>query len=169
MKEELIAKYKTQINSIGDQKLDIPAGRETDFWDWFERKSRIYNYKKIRNKLYVTNIPILENFCFKNSFRIAQGFVKRLFYFEGFTYHSRTDNCIRHAFNVCENDTVFDYTLFENPENRQDYYIGIRIPLNFAREIYKLKTEGSYSQYPLLVAYFMMVYKIDGYIQYTSP
>lgn len=139
MKQELITKFKAQLSSMSDQHIDIHSGHENDFWNWFEKRSRIYNINRVRKNMYKTSIPILENnFCFKNSYRIAKGFVKRLFYYEGFTYHKNTDNCIRHAFNVCRQDTVFDYSLHGKPESKQDFYVGVKIPLSFARKIYAM-------------------------------
>lgn len=163
-KKELILKYRTQLNSFSDQELIIPELHEYGFWEWFEKRSRIYNYKRIRKNLYMTSIPIVgNNFCFKNSFRIAKGFVKRLYYFEGFTYDSSTENCIRHAFNVCKHDTVLDYSLNGKPESTQDFYIGVKIPLNFAKKIYHLKGDAKYTQYSLLVPYFMFSNGIENF------
>lgn len=169
MKQELIAKYKAQLSTMSDQQLDIPVGSETDFWNWFERKSRIYNSKRIRKNLYITTIPIVENnFCYKNCYRIAKGFVKRLFYFEGFAYHIHTENCLRHAFNVCKHDTVFDYSLNDKPESKQDFYIGIKVPLSFARMIYAKGGDYKFTQYSLLVPYFLYSIGHKDFFQYRS-
>jgi hypothetical protein len=170
MKHELILKYKNQLKSFDDQKVIIPMGFEDKFWEWFENKSKMFELKKVRKKLRATNIPIVENnFCFKNTYRIAKGFIKRLFYYEGFSYSNRTESATKHAFNVCKNGKVNDYSLKDKPNEKQDYYIGVKIPLSFARKIYKEKGDYKFAQDSLLVAYFMYINGIKGYMQYTEP
>lgn len=136
MKHDLIALYKTQLKSFDDQKIEIPSGYEDEFWDWFENKSIMFDSKSVRKNLRDTSIPIVaDNFCYKNTYRIAKGFIKRLYYFEGFSYSKRKDSYARHAFNVCKNGKVNNYSLKDKPDDKQDYYVGVKIPLSFARKI----------------------------------
>lgn len=170
MKQEIITKYKRQLGSMSDQQLDIPNEFEKEYWDWFEIKSRIYNSKRIRKNLYSTTIPIVENnFCYKNSYRIAKGFLLRMFYFEGFLYQKNADHCVRHAFNVCKHDTVFDYSMRNKPINKNDIYVGVKIPLTFARKIYMLGGDYKYTQFSLLVPYFLFSIGNENFFQYSSP
>jgi len=165
----MIAKYMRQLKIMGDQHLDIPSGYEMVFWDWFKIKSRIYNSNCIRRNLYLTSIPIVENnFCFKNSYRVSKGFLKRLFYFEGFLYQKNADNCVRHSFNVCKHDSVFDYSMRNKQVNMNDIYVGVKIPLTFARKIHKMGGDYKYIQYSLLVPYFLFSIGYEDYFQYAS-
>jgi len=169
VKRDLISKYKHQLKSSSDQSLNIPSEYEDDFWKWFEGKSRIYYGKQIRKTLRGTTIPIKpENFCFKNCFRIAKGFVKRLFYFEGFSYRKNDSTCLRHAFNVCKNDRVSDYSLSDKPESKQDFYVGVKIPLTFARKIYALIGDAKFTQYSLLVPYYLYNKGIEYFNEYAE-
>jgi hypothetical protein len=170
MKQELITSYKTQLKSSGDQKLVIPSGYDDRFWEWFTNNSKLFDLKTVRTKLRDTTIPIIDNnFCYKNTYRIAKGFVKRLYYFEGFGYTKQSDFCLRHAFNVCKNGKVNDYSLRNNTNNAQDYYIGVKIPLSFARKVYKEHGDHKYAQDSLLVPYFMHLNGLNDYLQYTEP
>lgn len=170
MKQKLITSYKTQLKSSGDQKLAIPSGYEDRFWEWFINNSILFDTKRVRTKLRVTTIPIIENnFCYKNTYRISKGFVKRLYYFEGFAYSKQNDFCLRHAFNVCKNGKVNDYSIMNRPNDHQDYYIGVKIPLSFARKVYKEHGDYKFSQDSLLVPYFMYINGLDDYIHYTEP
>ncbi len=124
----------------------------------------------MRTKLRVTTIPIIENnFCYKNTYRISKGFVKRLYYFEGFGYSKQNEFCLRHAFNVCKNGKVNDYSLINRLNDNQDYYIGAKIPLGFARKVYKEHGDYKFVQDSLLVPYFMYINGLDDYLQYTEP
>jgi hypothetical protein len=168
VKRDLILKYISRLKSSSEQSLNIPSEHEDDFWKWFEGKSRIYYGKQIRKTLRGTTIHIKpNNFCFKNSFRIAKGFVKRLFYFEGFSYNGNDSNFIRHAFNVCKNDRVSDYSLSDKPESKQDFYVGVKIPLTFVRMIYALKGDAKFTQYSLLVPYYLYTKGIVYYTEYA--
>lgn len=168
MKEKLILSYRQQLASTGVQKLDIPDGYIEEFWIWFRDNSFIYDSKSFRKKMRSTDIPIEENnFCFKNSYRIAKGFVKRLYYFEGFAY-SKFNDAVKHAFNVCKNQKVNDYSLMNKEGFNQSFYVGVKIPLSFARKIYHKKGDFKYSQESLLVAYFMYKNKLKDYLNYTA-
>jgi hypothetical protein len=167
MKSTLISKYRTQLEESSDQMILIPSGFEDEFWDWFENKSKIFDLRRVRKRLRKTNIPILDNFCYKNTYRIAKGFVKRLYYYEGFSY-TEQKGCVKHAFNVCKYFKVNDYTLIEKLDDKQDYYIGVKIRLAFAKKIYKEIGEGKFTQYSLLVPYFMYLKGLDDYLQYTE-
>lgn len=129
----------------------------------------MFDSKRVKKKLRVTNIPITSNnFCYKNTYRIAKGFIKRLHYFEGFAYSKRHDFYLRHAFNVCKNGKVNDYSI-NDANNTQDIYIGVKIPLSFARKVYREHGDYRYAQDSLLVPYFMYLNEIEDYLQYTEP
>jgi hypothetical protein len=169
MKHDLILKYKNQLKSLSDKSLLIPEGYENKFWDWFEQKSKVFNTKKNRNHLRSTSIPIVDNFCYKNTYRIAKGFIKRFFYFEGFSYSEQKKLCLRHAFNVCKNGKVNDYSLQDKSIDKYDFYIGVKIPLGFARKVYFEHGDYIFTQDSLLVAYFMYLNGFDNYLEYTTP
>lgn len=168
MKTELIEKYKFQLKTSSDQELKMPDACGASFWEWFEAKSRFYTSEKIRKQLLETSIPIQDNFCFKNTYRISKAFVKRLYFSEGFSYKKNTDTCLRHAFNVCKNDRVVDYSLLSKTTNWQDVYIGVMIPLSFARMIYFKKEDYKHSQYSLLVPYYLYKTENSDYLQYAE-
>jgi|WetSurMetagenome_2_1015567.scaffolds.fasta_scaffold02589_4 hypothetical protein len=168
MKNDLISSYRIQLESSGIQKLEIPEGHTEEFWSWFKKKSCFYDSKSFRKKLRKTDIPIENNLCFKNSYRIAKGFVKRLYYFEGFVY-SKNDDAVKHAFNVCKHQKVNDYTLMNKEDFNQQYYVGVKIPLTFARSIYLKNDDFKYSQESLLVPFFMYKMNIDNFLNYTAP
>ena len=169
MKHNLIIKYKIQLESSSGQILYIPPGFEDRFWDWFDKKSYMFDSKNIRKNLRKTSIPIANNFCFKNSYRIAKGFIKRLFYFEGFSYSASTDFALKHAFNVCKHGKVNDYSLNNKHDEKQDVYIGVKIPLTFARKVYQEHGDYTHAQDSLLVPYFMYQLGLENYLDYTSP
>lgn len=169
MKHDLILNYKNQLQSSSDQKLDFPSRYEDRFWEWFNKKSIIFDSKKIRKNLRETSIPISDNFCFKNTYRISKGFVKRLFYFEGFSYNTNSEFALKHAFNVCKHGKVNDYSLKDKHEDKQDFYVGVKIPLSFARKVYQEKGDYKFTQYSLLVAYFMYLNGMENYLSYTEP
>jgi len=151
-KERLISGYKRYLETTDEQRLDVPNGYENQFWEWFIRKSYLFNKNKIRKKLQITNITIRENnFCFKNTFRISKGFIKKLAYFEGLAYSGNAvPEYLKHAFNVSKSGKVSDYSLEFRADNQYDYYVGVKIPLSFAREVYLELGDYEYSQYSLL-------------------
>jgi hypothetical protein len=167
MKNELILSYQQQLKNLGTQSLEIPDGYVAEFWKWFNEHSFFFDSTSFRKKLRKTDIPIENNFCFKNSYRIAKGFVKRLHYFEGFVY-SKFNEAVKHAFNVCNSQKVNDYSLINETDFNQQYYVGVKIPLTFARKIYHEKGDFKYSQESLLVSYFMYKKNIEGYLNYTT-
>lgn len=168
-KKALILKYKSQLESMGDQQLILPEKYEDDFWDWFIRKSKLFSHKKISHVLRETDVPLKKSFCFKNTYRIAKAFVKRLFYFEGFAYSKNEDFCLKHAFNVTKRCKVNDYSINDNQQDKYNYYIGVKINLSFAKKIYKENGDHKNTQYSLLVAYFMYSNFIDNYSKYIDP
>jgi hypothetical protein len=169
MKDTLISAFITQLQTLGTQEMVIPEGYEDRFWEWFRTKSRIFSIRRVRKSLRATSIPIRDNFCYKNTYRIAKGFKKRLFYYEGFAFSQQHDLYLKHAFNVCKWFRVSDYSPNERHNILFDYYVGVRIPLGFARRIYSEHGDYLNVQDSLLVPYFMSLNGLNGYLDYTAP
>ena len=74
--------------------------------------------------------------------------------------------------NVCKHFKVNDYSfnkLYQNDINVNEYYsiyIGVKIPFNFIREIYKNR-DDKFTQYTCLVPRFMFENDISDYISYS--
>jgi hypothetical protein len=169
MKNELISSYIKYLRSYSDQDILIPDGFEDRFWEWFGEKSRIFSSRELRANLKETDIPIEDNFCFKNTYRVAKGFTKRFYYYEGFSFAKQGNEFLRHAFNVCGKYKVNDYSLRNKPNKKYDYYVGVKIPLWFARKVYLEHGDYLNAQDSLLVPYFMFLSGMNNYLKYTSP
>jgi len=176
-KEQYIDSYRNYLVSSGQDGLEIPDDYIDEFWDWFKLRAKFFQKERIYKNIVNTAIPIETNSCFKNTYRIAKGFKKNLFYFEGFAYREMDSSFIKHAFNVSKRFKVNDFTLNklhgkeedeeENINEIYSIYIGVKIPLNFIQEIYRSR-DYKYAQYTCLVPRFMYENNIPNYISYSE-
>lgn len=170
--KKYILGYKNYLNTSSEDNLQIPTEYILDFWTWFESNARLFNGTKIKNNLNPTVINIITNMCFRNSYRISIAFVKRYFLYEGFAFRNMDKSYIKHSFNVNKWGKVADFTLLKNNNSNLNYeiYVGVKIPLSFARMFYK-KNNGktdNFTQYSLLVAYFLYRKNDNRFLEYLK-
>jgi len=163
--------YKRYLDTSFEDKLDIPIGYEDSFWHWFESKAKLYHGNEISRKLHPTHINQVQNMCYKNSYKISIAYVKKMLLYEGFSFRRMDEFYNRHSFNVNRRGIVMDYSLpfNENENHNFGIYIGVKIPLSFAR---KINNQGSskdrdHNQYSLLVSYFLFCNNVEEYLIYS--
>lgn len=170
--KEYIRGYMRYLNTSSEDKLQIPPEYVLEFWSWFESNAKLYNGIKIRKNLKPTVIDIQTNMCFKNSYRISIAFVKRYFLYEGFAFRNMDKSYLKHSFNVDKQGKVTDFSLFKNSDNNLNYgvYVGVKIPLSFARMFYEKNTrkKDNFTQHSLLVAYFLYRKKDNQFLDYSK-
>jgi hypothetical protein len=169
---ELLNNYRTYLNSTFEEDFNIPEDYVDSFWIWFLEKGRLFQSNRIKKFLRNPLIEIFTNACYKNSYRLLKAFRKNLSYYEGFAVDPTNNIFLRHAFNVNKFCKVCDYSLrqleiqYEIP-NYQIYY-GVKIPESFVRKVYQSLGEARYTQYSVLVAYFLFKNNYSEYLKCTN-
>ncbi len=165
-----IVRYRNYLERTTDQQFLIPDDFIEEFWTWFENKGKLFEGSKIQNKLPDPGIKLHSSACFGNSYRIANAFVKRYIYFEGFAYSYSRNEYLMHAFNTNKYRTVYDFTLKGHPPSQDqfDTYVGVRIPLALIRSAYNELGFSQYTQYTMLAIYFLYSNNLDFNFDYCN-
>ncbi len=165
---ELILGYMRYLNTSSEDNLIIPNEYDSEFWRWFESNGTLYEGIKIRKNSKPSHVDIRANMCFNNSFRMSIAFVKRYFLYEGFAFRNMARSYIKHSFNVDKQGKVVDFSLERESDNNLNYgvYVGVKIPLSFARMIYN-QSEINFTQHSLLVPYYLYCMQYDSFLEYT--
>ena len=164
--EEYIDKYRNYLKSTSEQELNVPEEYKNEFWNWFKIKAKLSNGNKIIRILPDPQIRISKSACYNNTFRISKAFVKRYIYFEGFAFSKNPEEFLVHAFNTNKYRKVYDFTLGNNTL-QYDIYIGVKIPLAFIRKIYLHFGLFEFSQYSVLVPFFLYKMNYENYLEYA--
>ncbi len=165
--EEYIDKFRNYLKGTSEQKLNVPEEYKDEFWNWFKIKAKLFSGRKIIRSLPDPRIRISKSACYNNTFRISRAFVKRYIYFEGFAFSKNPEEFLVHAFNTNKCRKVYDFTL-ENNTLQYDIYIGVKIPLAFIRKVYKHYELKKFSQYTVLVPFFLFKKGYQEYFEYAK-
>jgi hypothetical protein len=169
--KEYIDGYQHYLKTSSLDKVDLLPEHAKEFWKWFQENAKLFNNDDIKRNLLSPFIILKGGVCFKNSYIVSKTTSGKIFYYEGFAYREMDYSYLRHAFNVNKDGEVLDYSLNKpwKRDKNQYYqiYIGVQIPISFAKMVYNEK-KGKNSQYSLLVSYYLHGLGFDRYLEYTS-
>lgn len=169
---ELLDNFRSYLRTVMEEEYSIPEGFEDLFWEWFLEKGKLFQSNMIKRNPRPPLIEIFTSACYKNSYRLMKAFKKNLSFYEGFALEPNNNDFIRHAFNVNKSGKICDYTFrdlemqYEIP-NYQIYY-GVKIPDTFVRRVYYTLGDARYTQYSVLVPYFLFKNDYPRYLNYTN-